>query len=45
MTPNHSDLALAAALDKQSGAGGSSASVSAIQAKLQKLTVSCGLWQ
>lgn len=45
VTPNHSDLALAAALEKQAEACRRSGSVSAIQAKLQKLTVSCGLWR
>lgn len=37
VTPNHSALALAAAVDKQAAAGG--ASVASIQSKLQKLTV------
>ncbi|PRW39191.1 phosphoenolpyruvate carboxylase 4 [Chlorella sorokiniana] len=38
VTPNHSALALAAAMDKPAAAGGS-ASVAAIQSKLHKLTV------
>ncbi|KAI7840424.1 hypothetical protein COHA_005854 [Chlorella ohadii] len=39
VTPNHSALALEAALAKPAAAGGSSASVAAIQSKLHKLSV------